>query len=163
METDEKNSLEDLKKDYAEIQKRYSLPPFEELNKDFSIEGISEIKTDFLIREIRKFISEKLSIYFRFIESLLNPMNAPMFIFSIVKFLGLEDKEKLNGIYKKLSQLEIDILEIDLEFSEEKEAKFVKKAYKEWQEIKKDLLGIVGVFKNSVDKKSEANGKSYFG
>jgi hypothetical protein len=90
-------------------------------------------------------------------------MNAPMFIFSVVKFINLENKEKLKEIYTKFSQAEINIIELDLEFSEEKEVKFIKDSCKQWEEIKKDMLKIISVIKNNWDKKFEENGKSYFG
>lgn len=158
-----KDSLGDLKKNYSKFEKKYDLPEFDELNKDFAIERISEEKTDFLIREIRKFMAEKFSEYLRFIEGLLNPVNAPMFIFSVVKLLSAKDKETLSEAYKKLSLIGINLIELDLEFSESREAEFVKSGFSDWQKIKKDLVSIVEVVKKNWNKKSEVNGKSYFG
>ena len=103
----EKSNLENLKKDYKKIQKKYDLPNFDELNKDFQIEKVAETETDFLIREIRKFMADKFSNYLRFIEAILNPVNAPMFIFSIIKSIGIEEKKKLTDIYGKLSKTEL--------------------------------------------------------
>ena len=39
----------------------------------------------------------------RLIESILNPVSVPIFVFSIIKTLQTEDKNKLTEIYKKLS------------------------------------------------------------
>ncbi|MGD9276675.1 MAG: hypothetical protein PVJ67_05865 [Candidatus Pacearchaeota archaeon] len=163
MEKDKKDSLDELKKNYSKLEKKYSLPGFDELNKDFAIERISDEKTLFLIREIRKFMAEKFSEYLRFIEGLLNPVNAPMFIFSVVKLLNANDKEKLSEAYKKLSFVGINLIELDLEFNEDKEAEFIKKGFNEWQKIKKDILKIIEEVKKNWNKKSEVNGKSYFG
>lgn len=159
----EKFDLGKLKEDYNKLQIKYVLPSFDELNKEFNIEKIAENETDFLLREIRKFIAEKSSNYLRFIEVVLNPANAPMFIFSVIKSLGSEDREKLAEIYKKLSKNEIELLILDVEFSEEKDAAFIKEFYRLWQEIKKDMLGIVDAIKKNWDNKSEMKGKDYFG
>jgi hypothetical protein len=160
---EEKSDLENLKKDYEKVQRKYDLPNFEELNKDFQIEKIAEVETDFLIREIRKFIADKFSNYLRFIEAILYPVNTPMFIFSIIKSIGAEEKKKLTDIYKKLAKIEIRLIELDIKFFEEKEAEFIKESYGFWQKIKKDILGIIDVIKNNWDNKSEVNGKGYFG
>ena len=160
-----KSCLEELKKDYLIIQKKYSLPSFEEFNEDFQIEKLAEIETDFLIREIRKFIAEKFSTYLRFIEAILNPVNSAIFIFAIIKTLENKDKEKLSEIYKKLAKKEVEILELDIQFSEEKEVEFIKNSYKIWKEIKNELLEIVEVINNNWDKEVEIvkKGKGYFG
>ncbi len=159
----EKSDLEKLKEDYNKIRDKYALPSFDELNKEFNIEKIAENETDFLLREIRKFIAEKSSNYLRFIEVVLNPANAPMFIFSVVKSLGSEDREKLTEIYKQLSKNEIELIGLDVEFSEEKDAAFIKEFYRLWQEIKKELLRIIDAIKKNWDNKSEMRGKDYFG
>ena len=160
---EEESKLEELKKDYLEIQKEYSLPEFDELNEDFQIEKLSEMETDFLVREIRKFMSEKFSNYLRFVETLLNPSNAPMFVFSLIKSLNLDEKHKLNSIYKKLAKKEVEIVSLDLVFDEQKEVEFVKDSYVLWQEIKSDLLEIVEIIKNNWDVKFEQTTKGYFG
>ena len=160
---DEKSDLENLKEDYAELQKKYSLPKFDDINKDFGVERISECETDFLLREIRKFVAEKFTTYLRFIESLLNPVNVPMFVFSVVKSLGVEEREKLTDAYKKIAKYEVELIALDMEFSEEAEAKFVLESYDAWQEVKKTILETIEVVKKNWDNKTKTNGKNYFG
>ena len=156
-------SLDRLKKEYAKLQKKYSLPSFNELNEDFHIERVMDMETYFLIREIRRFMADKFSGYLRFAETLLNPANAPMFVFSFIRVLGSEEKKKLAEIYKKLAKIEVEIIEADLNFSEEKEAEFIRNSYEIWQEIKKDLSEILEKVKNNWDAKFETNGRGYFG
>jgi len=157
------SALESLKKDYIEIQKKYPLPSFEKLNEDFQVEKISEVETDFLIREIRKFIADKFSNYLRFIEAILHPVNAPMFIFSVIKSIEDKERKKLTETYKKLAKTEVKLIELDLEFVEKKEIDFIKESYEIWQEIKKDLLDVVNIIKKNWDNKFEGNKKCYFG
>jgi len=159
----EKSDLESLKENYKKIQVEHNLPSFEKLNEDFGIERIAEIETDFLIREVRKCVADRFSNYLRAIEGILNPANAPMFIFSIIKAINSREKEKFTEIYKKLAEIELELIELDIEFSEEKEAEFIKNSYKKWQEIKKDLLEIFKIIKDNWNKKFDVSGKSYFG
>ena len=133
---EDESKLQELKESYLEIQKQYSLPVFEEINKDFQIEKLADTETDILVREVRKFMAEKFSNYLRFIETLLHPTNVPMFVFAIVKTLKSDDKEKLSEIYKKLAQMEVQLVELDVNFSEDKEVEFIKDNFKIWQEIK---------------------------
>ena len=157
------SSLDGLKKNYKKLQKKHSLPDFEKLNEDFQIEKLAEVETDYLIREIRKFMGEKFSNYLRFVEAILNPTNAPTFIFSIVKSIRKEEKDKLTEIYKKISILELELIELDVSFSERNEISFVKGSFEIWQGIKQDTLGIIQSVKDNWDTKSEGRNKGYFG
>jgi len=160
--TDESN-LEELKKDYAEIQSKYGFPSFEEINQDFNLERASDTETDLLVREVRKYMSDKLQNYMRFVETIIHPANASMFIFSIIKTIKEDDKKKLAEIYKKLARYEVDLIELDVQYSEEKEAKFVNDFFKSWQEVKRDMLEIVGVIRDNWDNEVEKSSKAYFG
>ena len=156
-------TLDDMKKDYFLLREKYNLPSFNELNTDFQIEKASDEETDFLLREIRKLVADRFFNYLRFVESLLNPVNVPMFAFSIVKTLGEKDKEKLTEIYKKLAKKEVELIELDIDSTDEKEAQFLKSSYELWQEIKKEFLEIVEVVKKNWDAESEKSGSGYLG
>jgi hypothetical protein len=86
-----------------------------------------------------------------------------MFVFAIVKTLGVSEKEKLAEIYKKITKIEIDFIELDLNYSEEKEADSIKSYFALWKEVKKEILEIIGVMRKNLDNKTEDNGKGYFG
>jgi len=159
----EESKLEKLKENYAKIQEIHNLPDFNLLNSDFSIEKLAEIETDFLIREVVKSMADKFSSYLRFVEVLINPANAQMFVFSIVKTLDVEEKNKLSEIYKELAKIELNLIELDVEFSEKKDADFIKNSYEIWNNLKKDLLNILGKIKLNWNKKNESNSKGYFG
>ena len=162
----EKNKfcLDDLKKNYQKIKEKYDLPDFEKMNQDFSVEKAVDFETDYLIREIRRYVTDRIANYLRFVESLLHPSDVPFFIFLIIKTLKLEDMEKLREIYKKLSKTEVELIELDVKFDEEKEARFIKNSFEIWQDVKKDLLEIVETVKKNWDNKSEGSNKvGYFG
>ena len=158
----EKSKLKKLKEEYSKLQKRYNLPEFDKLNEDFRIEKTAQTETDFLVREIRESMGETLENFLRFVEAILNPVNVPMFLFPIIKSLNVEEKNKLSEIYKKLSKLEIDSMKL-IDYSEKKEAEFIKNSYKIWQEIKKDFVKIIEAVENKTEAKVEKSEKGYFG
>ncbi len=159
----EKFDLAKLKQEYKTMQTKYNLPSFDELNRDFQIEKATEYETDFVLREVRRYVTDKFFNYLRFIESILTPNNAPMFVFAITKTLGIKEREKLIELYKKIAKVDIDLIELDIEYSEEKEASSIKKYYEMWKGIKNEFLEIVEVIKKNWDTKIEDNGKGYFG
>ncbi len=158
----EEYDLKQLKKNYKKLQEKHSLPSFEELNEDFNIEKIAQFETDILIREIRKFVVDKITGYTRFIEAIFQPVNVPIYMFSMIKCLNLEEKGKLSKIYTKLVDIELDVLEIDIKFNEEKEVKFLKKSFKIWNNLKEDLLNTICFIRENWEVNSSPDNKSYF-
>src|SRR3990172_1829037 len=86
--------LEQLKKEYEKLQRKYNLPSFKEMNEDFHIEKIAENDTELLPVEIRRWMWEKFSNYMRLLEGILNPVNVPMFILIFKKTL-IQKKRKI--------------------------------------------------------------------
>jgi hypothetical protein len=159
----EKSDLVKFKEKYKEFQLKYNLPDFSELNEEFQIEKVSDNETDFFLKEIRACISEKFFSYLRFLESILTPTDAPMFVFAITKAIGTPEKEKMIHLYKLISRLEIEIIELNLTYSEQKEAETIKNYNLLWKQVKKEFLEIVEVIKKNWDNKIEDTGKGYFG
>ena len=160
---EDKFCLGELKKNYKKVQEKYDLPDFDSMNRDFQIEKIADCESDYLIREIRRCIGDKFSNYLRFVETILNPVNAPMFVFSVIKSIGTDEKSKLSETYKELAKLELTLVKLDVDFCEEREAEFIKDSYKKWQKIKKEILSVVEIMEKNWDNKFEANNKGYFG
>jgi len=163
MDEKKESELEKLKENYKKIEKTYNLPSFDKLNTDFAIEKIAEVETDYLIREVTRIMAEKFSNYLRFVELVLNPVNSPMFIFSLIKTMGEDEKKKFSEIYKRLARIELDLIEADVDFSEKKEAEFINNSYKIWINMKKDFLYVIEKIKSNWDNKNENNSKAYFG
>ncbi len=160
---EEKWDLNKLKETYSFFRKKYSLPSFDDLNVDFHIERISDEETDFLIREIRRYIGDKVASYTKLIESLLHPVNSSIFIFSIIKTLGENEKKDLREIYNKLAKSQIKIIKLDTKYSEESEADFIKTFYDTWKEIKNKIYDLFSLVENNFDNDVEINNKGYFG
>ncbi len=159
-----KPDLQGLKSKYKELQEKYNLPGFELLNQDFSIEKIAEFESELLTKEIRRFIADKIFNYLRFIETIINPANAPIFIFSIIKSINADDKKKLNSIYEKLSLIDLELIKLDVESTEKRDADFIKRVFDSWQEIKRELIPILDRFRYIKEENNEEKSKSkYFG
>lgn len=156
-------ALEILKKQYEPLKKKYKLPEFSELNKEFEIEKIQEKETDFLLREIRRAISEKMAAFLKLFELFLNPQAAPLFILTSLKNLTLKEKEMIENIYKELVKLEIISINLDIEYNEKEEVKFIIEAMKKWKEIKLFAKEIVDFLIKFQNKNTEKKEKSYFG
>jgi len=159
----DKTCLEEFEEEYNKYKEKYNLPDFHDINKAFHIEKIADVETHYFLREIRKFMSEKFASYLRFIESILNPAGSPMFVFSITKTLSPDDKKQLTEAYKELAKIQVELIERDLDYSEEKEADFIKESYKTWKKIETEILASIQTIKKNWDNKTENNGKGYFG
>lgn len=158
-----RGDLEKLKKDYEVLKAKYGLPSFRELNENFWLEEIAESDTEILVRKIRVKVGESLSNIIRFMETVLNPVSSNTFIFSIIKLINQDDKKVLSEIYNELMKREIKMIEMDLNFNEENEAKFIKETYVLWQDLKKRLLKIINKLDTNWDNKSEEGKRNYFG
>ena len=160
----EEFNLDKLKHEYKLLQEKYNLTSFEKLNEDFEIEKIAESETDFVLREVRKMIVGRLFDYLKLIESILNPSNASMLVFAIAKAVGVKERETLADLYKKIGRIQTEIVKLELEYSEEKEAESIKKYVELWNnELRKPLNEIMDSIQKNLDNKTEDNGKGYFG
>ncbi len=158
---EDKNNLDELKKQYAMFKEKYELPEFSELNEIFDVEEV-DVETDFLLRKIRRVVSERIVGYLRFFEIILNPANAPMFAFKMIKKLEEKDKQNLTEIYEKLGTLEFELVKLDLEYSEEKEVEFIKKVHDVFLSLRKDVLVVVNTMLNGGGGEKKERG-SYLG
>ncbi|MFH1249155.1 MAG: hypothetical protein V1660_03315 [archaeon] len=155
--------LENFKKDYEKLQKKYSLPVFKQLNEDFEIERIADHESDMLLREIRKAITEKAVAFLRFVELLLNPTNAPFFMFAIIKNLTPADKKHIEGLYQNLCEFEIKAIALDMEYAEKNEAEFIKYAAKKWSSMHADMRELGNLIETAWHASSEKKERNYFG
>ncbi len=155
------DELKELKQKYNLVSRKYELPEFDELAEDFDIEKIAEKETSFLLREVRRAINEKIVAYLHLFETFMNPSSAPMFIFSILKNIREEEREKIKEIYQSLAKLQIKVMQLDTIYSEENEAEFIKEAFNNWQIQKKqahDILEKLDKFESNKEDK-----RGYFG
>ncbi|MEK6848887.1 MAG: hypothetical protein AABX65_04635 [Nanoarchaeota archaeon] len=159
----EENIFEENKKNYIGLQKKYALLSYILLHEDFDIEKIMHEKHDTLLREIRKVMVDKVVSYLRFVEMLLNPQTAPLFFLMIVKHLEGADRKNLEEIYHELGKIELDVLGVDIEYSENSEAVFIKRVSSEWPEVKKKVKLLSNTLQSAWEKKIEKKERGYLG
>ncbi|MFH1238310.1 MAG: hypothetical protein ABIH79_01545 [archaeon] len=153
----------DLAIAYDKFKQKYALPAFDKLSEDFDIEKTIDKEPIFLIREIRRTINEKISAYMHLFETLINPTATPMFIFSILRKIDEDNKEKIKDVYKKISRLQIKAMKLDTIYSEKSEVEFIKTSFNEWQDLKKIIFSIIEKFDESIEEENSLKERSYFG
>lgn len=165
MEEQNKKSgnLKKLKDHYEIIRKKYNLPEFKFMNENFEIENIGVEETELFIKMIRKHVTEKIFFVLRGLEVFINPQNAPLFMFEIIKSFGESEKNLVKALYKKIAKYEIEAFGLEAAYNEQKEAEFVKRLTDDWKEISEDLIIIYGSMKQGHEHESKKTHKSYFG
>jgi len=94
---------------------------------------------------------------------ILNPAEAatPLFVFAILKEIKPETRNAIEKFYKELSVYELLSLNLDIQYNEKEEAKFVNDFAKKWKEIKPALVKITKQF--SLVWKDEHKERKYLG
>ncbi len=152
--------LEELKRQYAEIQKKYDLPSFEEINPSFELEKIDR-ETEILVKLIRRLMIEKIINVMSFIEMLMNPAQAPRMYHPFFKVVTEKDQKMMGDIYEKMAELIFSSLENDSEYVEKKEAMLIKEIFSKWGEISGDLDILIKRIKNPGE--AVKKNREYFG
>lgn len=154
-------NIDELKKKYGELAKVYGLPSFAELNENFEIEKIRKGQ-ETLLKTVRKTIMEKIINSMGFLETLLNPVNAPRIYFSYIKSMSSEDRKDIEKMYSTLGDLVVDSLGLEIDYDEKKEAEMIKKLMEKWGSVKPGFRKVVA----DMQKPSSSafvKEKSYFG
>jgi hypothetical protein len=157
------SSLKKYKQEYSKFQEKHKLPSFEFLNENFEIESLAGAETELFLKKIRKQILEKVSSGLRALEMFLNPQNAPVFIFSIIKSFNKTDKEIIDRLYQQFAEFEILAFGLENTYDEKKEAEFIIKAADSWKEISKDFDRLYDTMRLNYKTDSKEKGKSYLG
>lgn len=153
--------LERLKENYGKLMKQYKLPSFKELNEEFEIEKIADKETELLLRQIRRCMLEKISAVSRFFELMLNPTEANLMVLSLLKDISADTKKRMEKVYRELSYIELTAVELDLDYSEKNEAKFISDVSKDWKTLKAALKEISKQLDTKLYVKDKSG--SYFG
>lgn len=154
-------NLIELKKKYAILEKKYSLPSFTKLNEEYGIESIRKYE-ETLLKSIRKLMIDRLVSYIGFLEVLLNPMNAPRLYLAYIKSMTNEDKKEVEKLYGKLSDIILESMSVEIDYSEKEEAEMIKKITKVWDELKPDFRKLISKVQKPADSQATKE-RTYFG
>lgn len=153
-------NLTELKGSYSVLEKKYKLPSFSELNENFEIEKIRKGQ-ETLLRTVRKTMMEKVVNSLGFIESLLNPINAPRMYLIYLKSMTSDDKKELDRIYSVLSDAVIASLRLEIDYSEKGEAEMIIRLARDWNSIKPSFSKVIDSMQKPASNITKE--KSYFG
>ncbi len=150
-----------MKKEYVVLKEKYGLPDFDDVDRDFEIYSIS--KDDDLIREILKKMFGVVDFYINFLEDIIQP-DSRFYTLKEANVLGKSERALVNATYNKLLYLHRKNVELSLDYEEKKAAKFIVQVFEEWQIVRRDLLPVVSLLKESWSKKvEEKHDGGYFG
>ncbi len=151
-----------IKTAYEKLKKKYKLPSFDTVNKELEI---SEIESeDFLLGKIRGKIAERVETTAEPISSLLQPSPDSLVDMHECRFFTDKDKKKLVEIYKNLMILNRLSFEAEMSREDKTDADFINDFFKQWPELKKDVLYFIRKMKTCWEKETEIEEKlEYFG
>ncbi len=83
--------LEELKKEYKDLEKKFKLPGFEDLDREFEIKGIDLEKVD-LLNALTRVVRDTIGMYINLLETVVSPN--PSWLHSMIEVNNLSEKEK---------------------------------------------------------------------
>lgn len=151
----------DMNKVYEALKEKHNLPELKELDKEFSIGKLEE--TDFVLRTVVNKMNERLEQALKILGDIIQPENN---LANMYEAEGFSDEEKKNifELFKKISYYYKELLINDFEHEEASAARLINKIFKEWKELKKQLLKTLEKIKKhwKEEKKSRIE-LGYFG
>ena len=153
--------LDELKKRYEVLQKKYKLPGFDELNSRFDI-GKIERYTGNLLRDIRAVMMERIVHYVRLLELMLNPGQATPIFMILLREINNLDKEVMNRVFNGFVSLELKSFKLDVDSIDEKEAEHIKEIFEIWNKTRDDLIKLVDIMERNLKSGQKKKDKDYF-
>jgi hypothetical protein len=151
-----------LKEKYHKLKDKYSLPDYIEINKDFDIEDLND-DSDILLQKVRIKIYEKMDYFAHLLSFSIQPDTELSDMYES-KYIDDDTREAAFVVYKTILRLLRLSSLVAIDNSDEENAKFIKEAYKAWQELKPELKEhlrkLVDTWNIDRDVKTEL---SYFG
>jgi len=152
----------EIEKEYNKLASRYKLPKFGELDKEFEISDLEN--TSFVLRNILRKAAEKIEFHTNLINEVLQPDTASLSGMHETRFFMDSEKSDMYSLYKRMMRNHRAIIETMLKNDEKEEAELLNNFYREWFEIKKQMLLHLGKMKDSWDKEASIEQDlGYFG
>ena len=129
----------EIEKQYNELRKKQKLPEFNVIDNEFEISDVEE--TNFLLRAIIRKIAEKLDFYTTMIEEILQPDASNIYAMHETRHFDEDEKKQMYDLYRKLMDFNRQSIVHSLEHNENDDANFINDIFRDWKELKKELLG----------------------
>ena len=155
--------MEELKKEYKILQKKYNLPNFEDLDKEFEIRALEVNKCGILIKAILRVINNKVGIFLNYLEPVVSPPQQIMHYMIEYNNISSEDKKPMYEFYKELSYLYHKDCRIELEDNKVIAAQ-INEIWKKWPSIlNKIKLALEKINEAWLKEKEKTKRNNYMG
>lgn len=140
--------------EYEKLEKKYDIPTLKELVKEFEVK-LDE--PDLILHDIIDKIDDKFSEWARNIEAIVfvSPGSNPSDLYE--SQMVNDKKDDLFGIYRTIMSLTWKGKKVKIIGKEKEMVSFIKKSFKEWKELKKDLIELCEIFEKKWTRKSLNN------
>ena len=155
--------LPDFVELYSKLQKKYSLPSFEEMNSSFDIGRIKRDSGN-LLRDIRRGMIDKIVYYLKLTEVMVNPASASPIFLMLLKEITNEDRKVIDSVLTSFVGLELAAHRLDIESNEKDEAELVLKIFSLWTEKKLELIRLISILERNWKQTAvlKKNSRDYF-
>jgi hypothetical protein len=150
----DKMTLEDLKKEYEKLEKKYSLPKFEHLDKEFEIRAIELNKSGLLIRALLRITSNKLNIFMSYLEPVISAPSQNIHALVELRNISEQDRNNMFEFYKKISAILHENLSVELK-SENEIADQINSIWKSWPKLKERETHFLDIITQAWKRKEE--------
>ena len=139
----------EMQKYWAELSKHHELPEFNKFDSDFDIGGIDDDPNS---KTIIVKIYDKVEFYIGLLSELLQPDASNIYSLHETRFFDDNEKKEIYKLYCRLMGYHRKCIELTLKNSEKENIEFISSIFKEWQEIKQNLIGVITKMKDSWSK-----------
>ena len=151
-----------VKDEYEKLRKKYNLPSFDSLDQEFDLSDLEKEKT--VLMDIRHSIRDKLEFGNGILDTISQPDTGSVRAMMECSFFSESEKKKAFLLSQRLMALWRGTTEAQLLNTEKSDAELIKLCYKEWPEIKEQILPFVKTMKEHWQKSMTAKQElGYFG
>jgi hypothetical protein len=157
-----KETVRDMIKEYEALKKKYFLPELNELDKEFYIGKLEE--TNFILRTILGKVMERIELVFKTLSDIVQPAENSLATMYEAEVFSDDEKKRIFELMKRLAYIHRELVIKDFEYSDDAAAVIILKSYKEWKEMKKEVLRIMEKLRDSWKNDSQSKtAEGYFG
>lgn len=155
--------IKDLPKAYESLQKKYTLPTYNDLNNEFELLYVSAalVSLDFPLRFIRRRMADRCGNAVNYLQALLQPNPGSLVLMRESSFFTSDEKSKMGDLLQQMITLERQSFVLDLQGDEKQDAKYIHDTFKQWLALKKIYATFIARlpehWKQQEDKKPTKN------
>lgn len=151
--------LIEFKKIYFELQKKHSLPSFDDMNSSFDIGRIRRDSGN-ILRDVRRTMIEKIIYYIKLVEVMINPSQASPVFLMLLKEINSDDKKVIDSVLNSFVELEIISHKLDVVSKDSEEGKLINQTYSVWDKKSEDVMHLINILERNLLKTNLPNKKS---